>query len=86
MLAFPVVEIVTNSIVFIVAGACPPALIPLVELAQVPISLLLLVRVPKLVEFPVDAIVMKSILLIISPPKNIPLVEFEQAESSRSCC
>jgi hypothetical protein len=58
-IAFPVVAIVTYSIVFLfIPDSAAPPKIPRVADAQPEVNPLGVVNAPKLIEFPVDAIVM----------------------------
>ena len=87
---FPVELMVMYSIVFKdVAdgvGVNPPPKTPLVELEQALNAYLPTLKSPKSTTFPVELIVMNSIVLkivnagvVVSPPPKTPLVELEQA-------
>ena len=62
LVASPVVAIVTNSMVLVREAPSPPPIIPRVLLELLPIYILILVKLPKSIAFPVDEIVMKSIV------------------------
>jgi hypothetical protein len=82
--ALPVEAIVTYDIA-LVAGLAPPAKTPRTN-EDIPVTEKLeVIKVPKVVEFPVEAIVIYTILftalLSLYPPANNPLVLEEQDAS-----
>ena len=76
--AFPVDDIVTKSIVFVLVGVAPPPNTLRVVEEQLDKNLLDWVKSPKSTAFPIDAIVLYSITFIVKyPPAHMPRVALD---------